>query len=279
MEKLAELSSKFCDNVLDATQAWEWLLPDASRLKGLPDSALALLASLARQKDKEGYRVTLDFPCYLAVMTHAQDRGLREAVYTAYVTRASDQGPQAGKFDNSANMDEILRLRHEEAELLGYKSFSEVSLVPKMARTPKEVMEFKDDLAKRSKPGAAKELAELRDFSARELKISELQPWDVTYASEKLKEKKYAISQEMLRPYFPAGKVIAGMLAIAERLYDLEIRERHDVVTWHKDVTFYEIKEGGEPIASFYLDPYARANKRGGAWMADCRVRRRLAGG
>jgi oligopeptidase A len=275
MEKLAEQSSRFSDNVLDATQSWSLSLPDAGRLHGLPDSALALLAALARQKDETGYRVTLDFPSYLAVMTHAGDRELRREVYTAYVTRASDQGPQAGRFDNSALIDDILNLRQEQARLLGYSSYADVSLVPKMARTPQEVMSFIDDLARRTRPGAEKELAELRQFARTELGIDELQPWDVTFASEKLKERKYAISQEMLRPYFPAPRVIAGMLRVAEMLYDIQIRERHDVVKWHDDVTFYEISEGGDVVASFWLDPYARANKRGGAWMADCRVRRR----
>jgi oligopeptidase A len=276
---LAELKSKFADNVLDATQAWELLLPDASRLRGLPESALALLAALARQQGKPGYRVTLDFPSYNAVMTYADDRALREEVYTAYVTRASDQGPQANRFDNSALIDDILRLRQEEAELLGYANYAELSLTPKMARDTNEVMAFLDDLAQRTRPGAEKEVAELRAFAAAELRLSDLQSWDVTFVSEKLKENKYAISQEILRPYFPAPRVIAGMLTLAGRLFDLDIRERQDAVRWHPDVTFYEVNEHGEHIASFWLDIYARANKRGGAWMADCRARRRRANG
>ncbi|HEX4870065.1 MAG TPA: M3 family metallopeptidase, partial [Moraxellaceae bacterium] len=275
-EKLAELSSAFSDNVLDATQAWDKQLPDASRLEGLPDSALGLLAALAQQKEQSGFRITLDFPSYIAVMTYADDRALREEVYTAYVTRASDQGPQAGRFDNTARIDEILRLRQEQAQLLGYGSYAEVSLVPKMARSPQQVIEFLNDLAARTRPGAEKEMDELRAFAREELGIATLEPWDVTYASEKLKQKKYSISQEMVRPYFPAPRVIKGMLHIAEKLYGVAIRERRDVITWHPDVTYYEICEQGEVIASFYLDPYARANKRGGAWMADCRVRRRL---
>lgn len=274
-EKFAELNSGFADHVLDATQAWELCLEDDSRLGGLPDSAKGLLAALAQQKEKSGYRITLDFPSYLAVMTHAQDRALREVVYTAFVTRASDQGPQAGQFDNSALMVEILQNRQETAALLGYASYAEVSLVPKMAEHPQEVITFLSDLAVRTRPGAEKELAELREFARDELGITDLQPWDVTHASEKLKEKKYSISQEQLRPYFPAPKVISGMLRIAETLYGLQIRERHDMQLWHDDVTYYEILENDELIASFYLDPYARANKRGGAWMADCRVRRR----
>ncbi|MCC6200622.1 MAG: M3 family metallopeptidase, partial [Moraxellaceae bacterium] len=278
-EKFAELSSGFADSVLDATQAWGLCLDDDSRLGGLPDSAKGLLAALAQQKDQSGYRITLDAPSYLAIMMHAEDRGLREAVYTAYVTRASDQGPQAGRFDNSARMVEILRNRQEMAALLGYANYAEVSLVPKMAETPRQVIDFLNDLALRTRSGAERELAELRAFARDELGLVELQSWDVAFASEKLKEKKYAISQEQLRPYFPAPKVINGMLKIAEILYGLEIHERHDINVWHDDVTYYEISEHGEVVASFYLDPYARENKRGGAWMADCRVRRRGADG
>jgi oligopeptidase A len=278
-EKFAELSSGFADSVLDATQAWGLCLDDDSRLGGLPDSAKGLLAALAQQKDQSGYRITLDAPSYLAIMMHAEDRGLREAVYIAYVTRASDQGPQAGRFDNSARMVEILRNRQEMAALLGYANYAEVSLVPKMAETPRQVIDFLNDLALRTRSGAERELAELRAFARDELGLVELQSWDVAFASEKLKEKKYAISQEQLRPYFPAPKVINGMLKIAEILYGLEIHERHDINVWHDDVTYYEISEHGEVVASFYLDPYARENKRGGAWMADCRVRRRGADG
>ncbi|HET8729748.1 MAG TPA: M3 family metallopeptidase [Moraxellaceae bacterium] len=278
-ERLAELSSAFSDNVLDATQAWEKVLPDASRLGGLPESARALLAALAQQKELEGFRITLDFPSYIAVMTYAEDRALREEIYTAYVTRASDLGPQAGRFDNSARIDEILRLRQEQAQLLGYDSYAEVSLVPKMAQSPAQVIDFLNDLAARTRPGALREMAELQAFASEELGIAALEPWDVTFASERLKQKKYSLSQEMVRPYFPAPRVIKGMLHIAEQLYGVRIRERHDIITWHADVTYYEIVEHDSVIASFYLDPYARANKRGGAWMADCRVRRRLEDG
>jgi len=201
-QRLAELASSFSDNVLDATQAWDKLLPDAGRLRGLPDSALGLLAALAQQKEQSGYRITLDFPSYIAVMMHAEDRALREEVYTAFVTRASDQGPQAGRFDNSANIDEILRLRLEQARLLGYANYAEVSLVPKMARTPADVMDFLTDLSTRTRPGAERELAELRDFARGELGIADLQAWDVTFASERLKQKKYAISRKGCGPIF-----------------------------------------------------------------------------
>lgn len=275
-EKLGELTSRYSDNVLDATQAWELLLENDSRLAGLPDSAKALLSDLAKQKGNEGYRITLNAPSYLAVMTYAEDRALRQTVYEAYVTRASDQGPHDSKLDNTALMNDILHLRQEEAALLGYENYAEVSLVPKMANSPDEVIRFLEDLAEKSRAGAKKDLAELQHHAATKLSIDTLEAWDVAFVSERLKESKYAISQEALRPYFPAPHVIAGMLQIAQQLYGIEIRELKNVNRWHDDVTYYEIFEAGKLIASFYLDPYARSNKRGGAWMADCRVRRRL---
>lgn len=277
-ERLSTLSAQFGDNVLDATQGWDLHLTDAGALAGLPDSALTMLRELAEAKGLQGYRVTLDAPAYLAVMTYADDRALRETLYTAYVTRASDQGPQAGHFDNSAIIAEILALRHEQARLLGFASYAELSLVPKMADSVGEVMQFLQDLASRGRPGALADLAELRAYASQHLHFDDFRPWDQAYVSEKLKQAKYAISQEALRSYFPAPRVIDGMLRIAERLFDLEIRPGNAEV-WHEDVTFYDISRNGKYIASFYLDPYARANKRGGAWMADCRVRRRLVSG
>jgi oligopeptidase A len=278
-ERLSAISAKFSDNVLDATQAWSKHITDEAELAGLPDSAKDLLRQLAAAKELPGFRITLDFPAYVAVMTHADSRALREEVYTAFVTRASDQGPNAGQFDNSAVIEEILALRHEQAVLLGYGNFAELSLVPKMAESVSQVLDFLEDLAVRAKPGAVRDLEALRAFAAEKLGIAELRPWDHIYASEKLKEARYSISQEQLRPYFPAPRVIDGMLRIAEKLYALEIRENTTVERWHSDVTYYEIYENGQQVASFFLDPYARANKRGGAWMADCRVRRRLPDG
>lgn len=272
-ERLSTLCSKFSDNVLDATQSWKLHLPDELRLGGLPDTARALLAQLARQNDLPGHAVTLDFPSYLAVMTHAEDRSLREEVYTAYVTRASEVGPDAGKFDNSALIEEILALRQEEAVLLGYESYADVSLVPKMASSVDEVVRFLGDLAVKARPYAQKDFAELQQFARERFGLEDLKPWDVTYVSEKLREEKYAISQEQLRQYFPAERVVAGMFDIVTRLFSVEIRKVQADV-WHEDVGYYEILESGAVIASFYLDLYARANKRGGAWMADCRVRR-----
>jgi oligopeptidase A len=278
-EKLSELSSRFADNVLDATQAWDLHLADDSRLAGLPDSAKALLATLAQQKNLDGYRITLDAPSYLAVMTYADDRELRKTVYTAFVTRASDQGPHASQFDNSSVMVDILKLRQEEAALLGYENYAEVSLATKMASSSDEVMTFLQQLAQQTKPGAQKEWEELCTFAQQKIGITDIQSWDVAYCSEKLKENKYAISQEDLKPYFPAPQVISGMLKIAEKLYGIQFQSRSDIEVWHPDVTCYEIRENDQAIALFYLDPYARQNKRGGAWMADCRTRRRLENG
>jgi oligopeptidase A len=278
-ERLSAICAKFADNVLDATQAWEKIISDEAALSGLPDSARALLRELAAAKDVQGYRVTLDAPSYIAVMTYADDRALRQELYTAFVTRASEQGPQAGQFDNSAILEEILGLRFEQAQLLGYGSYAELSLVPKMAESVQQVVDFLLDLAQRARPGAEQDLVALKTFARDNFDISDFQPWDQAYASEKLKQARYAISQEQIRPYFPAPRVIDGMLRIAERLYGLEIRPSNEAELWHSDATYYEIFEKGEKIAAFYLDPYARANKRGGAWMADCRARRRLADG
>ncbi len=274
-ERLSALSSKFADNLLDATQAWQRPLSEAE-LAGIPDSHRALLAQLAQQRGHEGWLATLDFPAYLAVMTHADNRELRQAVYRAYVTRASDQGDKP-EFDNSALMAEILELRHEQAQLLGYAHYAELSLVPKMAESVDKVMAFLHELAERARPAGQRDLSELRAFAA-ELGIADLQPWDTTYVAEKLKQQKLNLSQEALRPYFPAPVVIAGLFSIAETLFGVSITAAEAEV-WADGVTYYEIREHGQLIASFYLDPYARANKRGGAWMANGRSRRRLADG
>ncbi|HNA22408.1 MAG TPA: M3 family metallopeptidase, partial [Agitococcus sp.] len=263
-------SAKFADNLLDATQAWHKPLTD-TELQGLPEAHQGLLAQLAQQRGLTGHVATLDIPAYLAVMTYANDRALRQEVYTAYVTRASELSAD-GKFDNSAFMAEILSLRYEQAQLLGYDNYAQLSLVPKMAASVDVVMQFLQELAQRAKPAAQQDLAELREFAAT-LGINDLQPWDTSYVSEKLKQQKHNLSQEVLRAYFPAPMVIDGLFKIAERLYGVDIRAQQ-VDVWAEDVTYYTISEQGKTIASFYLDPYARANKRGGAWMSNCQSRR-----
>src|SRR5690625_5252153 len=281
--RLSELSTQFANNVLDATQAWCKHFEDKSALAGLPESALEQAAEAAKQKELSGYVVTLDVPSYLAVMTYADDRALREEVYTAYVTRASAEGVKAdgssaAEWDNTDLISETLALRHEMAQLLGFENYAERSLATKMADTPEQVLSFLNELAEKSKPLAERDIAQLRRF-AQEQGGDDLQAWDVVYYSEKLRQQDYALSQEELRPYFPAERVIAGLFVVCKRLFNIDIVSVDGVDTWHPDVRFYHVLDNGEHIASFYFDLFARANKRGGAWMADCRVRRQTDGG
>tara|TARA_B100000929_G_scaffold265900_1_gene233260 strand:+ start:366 stop:2414 length:2049 start_codon:yes stop_codon:yes gene_type:complete len=273
--RLSSLSSTFSNQLLDATQAWALELDDDSRLAGLPQSALDTLAANAEAKGNKGYRITLDFPSFFPVLSYAEDRELRREVYTAFVTRASEKGPNAGEYDNAPIMEETLALRREMAELLGFSSYADYSLATKMADSPSEVIGFLDDLARRALPQGQQEFSELEAFARDELGLEELAPWDVGYASEKLREARYAISQEQLRPYFPAPKAVAGLFSVVERLYGVQVEQDPDAPSYHEDVSFYRVLENGQPIAGFYLDLYAREGKRGGAWMDECRVRRR----
>ncbi|EKM95154.1 oligopeptidase A [Stutzerimonas degradans] len=276
--KLAELGSRFSNQLLDATQAWTRHVTDESLLAGIPDSAKAQMAEAAKAKNLDGWLISLEFPSYYAVMTYADDRGLREEVYAAYSTRASDQGPNAGQFDNGPVMEEILTLRHELAQLLGYGNFAELSLATKMAESTEQVLSFLRDLAVRSKPFAAGDLAELRAFAA-EQGLADLQSWDLGYYAEKLRQSRYSLNQEELRAYFPIDKVLSGLFAIVQRLYGIQIRELQDFESWHPDVRLFEISEHGEHVGRFFFDLYARPNKRGGAWMDGARDKRRTAAG
>ncbi len=275
-KRLSELTTRFENNLLDATQAWQKHVTDKAELAGLPDTALAGTADRARAEGLEqGWLLTLDFPVFFAVMSHAGNRALREEMYRAFTTRASDQGPQAGEYDNGAVMDEILKLRHEQANLLGFAHYADKSLATKMARDVDEVIGFLDDLARRAKPQAEREVAALKAFAA-EQGAEDLQPWDLGYWSERLREARYDLSDEALRPWFPAEKVIDGMFQVVGKLFGIRFRQRDDVDTWHPDVRFYElVDDDGSVRAAFYLDMYARSGKRGGAWMDDARVRRR----
>ncbi|KEK26582.1 oligopeptidase A [Shewanella xiamenensis] len=275
VKRLSELTSGFSNQLLDATQAWTKLITDEAELAGLPDSAKAAAKAMAEARELEGWLFTLDFPSYLPVMTYSENRSLREECYRAFVTRASDQGPNAGEFDNGPLMDEILALRHELAQLLGFDSFAEKSLATKMAETPAQVMAFLNELALRSKDQAKAELAELKAFAQEQYGVSEMASWDLSFYAEKLQQHKYEISQELLRPYFPEDKVLSGLFYTVSRLFGLKIVEQTEFDRWHKDVRFFDIfDETGEHRGSFYLDLYARTGKRGGAWMDDCRVRR-----
>ncbi len=276
--KLSELTSRFSNQLLDATQALTLPITDEARLAGLPESARAQMRQAAEAKGLDGWLVSLEFPSYYAVMTYADDRALREEVYRAYCTRASDQGPNAGQFDNGPLMEEILDLRQELARLLGFAHYGELSLASKMAESSEQVLGFLRDLASRSKPFAERDLRELRAFVA-EQGLDALQSWDVGYFSEKLRQQRYSLSQEAVRAWFPIDKVLSGLFAIVQRLYGIEIRELSDFDRWHPDVRLFEIRENGAHVGRFFFDLYARANKRGGAWMDGARDHRRAAGG
>jgi oligopeptidase A len=274
-KRLSELTSQFSDNALDATQAWSKHITDESELDGLPDSAKAGAADRAKADEKDGWLLTLDAPVFIAVMSHCKNAELRKEMYTAWTTKASDQGPQAGQFDNAEIMDEILALRHKQAQLLGFANYAEESLATKMARDVNEVVQFLEDLARRAKPQAEQELAELKAFAA-EQGAGDLNPWDIGFWSERLREARYDISEEELRPWFPADTVINGMFSVVGKLFGIQFKQRTDVDTWHDDVRFYElVDDDGSVRAAFYLDMYARTGKRGGAWMDDARIRRR----
>jgi oligopeptidase A len=279
-EKLSQLSTQFSENVLDATQAWKKLMTDESLLVGLPESALALAKQQAEQEKLAGWVLTLDLPCYLPVLNYADFRELRHEMYVAYMTRASDQGSDAGQWDNSALMQDILALRHELATLLGFANYAEYSLSTKMAETPQQVLDFLTDLAKRAKPVAAKEFEELQAFAKAHFGVETLEMWDIPYYSEKLRLHHYEISQETLRPYFPLPNVLQGLFEITQRLYGMSIQPHNGVDTWHPDVQFFDIYDkSGKLRGQFYLDCFARKGKHGGAWLAECLTRHRTARG
>ncbi|WP_421223269.1 oligopeptidase A [Aeromonas sp. 602293] len=273
--RLSELASRFSNNVLDATQGWHKLVGDEAELAGLPDSVRAAARQMAELKGKEGWLFTLDIPSYLPVMMYADNRELRAEMYEAFTTRASDQGPNAGKWDNSAIMSELLTLRRELAHLLGFANYAELSLATKMADKTEQVVSFLTDLAAKSLPQGKAELEEIRTFAAEQHGQSELAAWDLAYYAEKLKQHKFSISDEQLRPYFPASKVVKGLFEVVKRVFGMKVRERLGIDTWHPDVRFYDIFDADDELrGSFYLDLYAREHKQGGAWMDVCLGRR-----
>ncbi|MGE6149321.1 oligopeptidase A [Aeromonas media] len=273
--RLSELASRFSNNVLDATQGWSRLVTDEAELAGLPESAQAAARQMAELKGKEGWLFTLDIPSYLPVMMYSDNRALRAELYEAFTTRASDQGPNAGKWDNSAIMSELLTLRRELAQLLGFANYAELSLATKMADKPEQVVSFLTDLAAKSLPQGKAELEEIRAFAAEQHGQSELAAWDLAYYAEKLKQHKFSISDEQLRPYFPASRVVKGLFEVVKRVFGIKVRERLGIDTWHPDVRFYDIFDAEDELrGSFYLDLYAREHKQGGAWMDVCLGRR-----
>lgn len=273
--ELASLSTEFEEAVLDATDAWSEHITDAEGLAGIPESGRAVLRAYAEEKALDGWQVTLKQPSVQAVLTYADDRELRARVYRAYGTRASENS-DAGKFDNSARIEKIMALRHESAQLLGFANTAEESLATKMAESAEQVIAFLRDFVAKAKPMAENDLAELAAFAAEELKITDLQPWDIGYAAEKLRERKYALNEEELKPYFPLPAVMDGLFAVIERVLGVSVRLRENVDVWHADARYYDLLDSqGEVFAGFYVDLYARSGKRGGAWMDVCSSRLR----
>jgi len=274
-EELARLSAKFSENVLDATNAFS-ILVDKTQIAGIPDDVLEAAREAAQKGGKDGWKFTLHMPSYLPAMQYADDRALREKLYHASSTRASEFGKP--EWDNAPLIARIVPLRRELARLLGYQDFAEVSLVPKMAKSSSQVLAFLDDLARRARPFAEKDVDELREFSKAELNIADLQAWDVAYASEKLRAKRYSFSDQEVKQYFPKDVVVRGLFRVAETLYQVKIQEAKAPV-WHPDVHFFEVRDSsGAAIGQFYMDLYARETKRGGAWMDDAITRRRKRG-
>jgi len=279
-KELSTVASTFSDNVLDASEAWDLLVTDEADLAGIPESGRAMARQSARDKGKDGWRFTLEAPSYIALMTYADKRELRRQMYEAYVTRASELGPGAGKWDNGPLMQRILTMRAESAQLLGFANYAEYALQTRMAKSVTQVMDFLHEVGARAKPYAQKDVEQLRAYARDDHGVTALEVWDMPYYSEKLRQARYSISQEELRPYFPETRVVPGMFETVRRLYGLDIREAKNVEVWHPDARVYEIRdETGSVRGRFYIDLYARASKRGGAWMDDCIARKRTAGG
>jgi oligopeptidase A len=284
MSELSQAAAKFDENVLDATNAWSRPVSDAAELRGLNETIVEQAAQRARDAGRDGWLLGLDQPTYVAVMTDAESRELRRDFYEAWCTRASDAGPQAGRWDNGPVMQSILRLRHEAAQLLEFRNYADYALATRMARSSAEVLDFLHGLARAARPAAQQEFAELVAFAGRELEA-----WDVAFYSERLQRERHSISQEELRPWFPLPRVLTGLFEVAEALFDVHIAERAGVPSWQQDVRYFEIRkraagasgasgagDAGDLIGSFYLDPYARKQKRSGAWMDECVGRKAL---
>jgi oligopeptidase A len=280
-EQQAALSTRFSENVLDATNDFKLLVENEAELAGLPEDAKAAARAAAERDGKTGWQFSLHFPSYFPVLQFADNRELREKIYRANATKASEMGAvfsEVEKWDNTSNIAQLLKLRDEEAKLLDFRSFADVSLEPKMAESPEHVIEFLEDLARRARPYAEKDLEELRAFARDELGIAEMQAWDATYASEKLREQRYAFSAQEVKEYFPEPKVVAGLFGVISKLFGVSIAP-DEAPVWHPDVRFFRIEKNGQLIGQFYLDLYARPGKGQGAWMDDARGRRLTTGG
>lgn len=275
-EALSKLSSRFEENIMDNTNDFKHLVEKVTDLAGLPEDAIEAAKEAATADGKEGYQFSLHFPSYMPVLQYADNRALRETMYRAYATRASELSKP--EWDNTALISDILKLKREEAQMLGFSNFAELSLATKMADSPKHVTEFLNTLAKRAKPYAQKDMHELIEYAAK-LGIADMQAWDVAYVSEKLRVEKYAFSDQEVKQYFPENKVLAGLFKVTETIFGVQVR-KVDAPVWHADASFYEITDSdNQPVAYFYLDLYARNHKRGGAWMDECISRRQKENG
>ncbi|MCK5925171.1 MAG: M3 family metallopeptidase, partial [Methylococcales bacterium] len=275
-QQLSKLSSEYSDHILDATNAWTKEISDVNDLNGLPESALMQAKQAAEHAKKDGWLISLQYPSYIAVMTYADDAKLRQQHYQAFATRASELG-QNPDWDNSKIMEQLLSLRHEKAQLLGFENYAQLSLATKMANKTAEVIDFLEDLAEKSLPQAQQDLKELRNFVQKEYDVSDLNAWDIGYYSEKMRQHHYQLSQEAVKAYFPADKVVQGLFSVVNKLYGLQISEITDFDRYHEDVRFFCCKDKNDKVRGyFYLDLYARANKRGGAWMDDCVGRKKI---
>ncbi len=275
VQRLAHLATKFSENVLDAARAYTRVVTNEAELDGLAAGAIDRAAADAREANRPGWLFKLDQPTYTTVMTSAKSPQLRRDIYEAWVTRASELGPSAGRFDNNPIIEEILPLRHELAQLLGFQSFADYALATRMAKSSKQVLLFLNDLARRCMPAARQELSDLEEFAGRKLEA-----WDLAFYGERLQESRFRVSQEALRPYFPLPKVLGGLFALTQRLYGISIRERSEVSVWHPSVKYYDLMDSrGEAVAGFYLDPYSRTEKRSGAWMDECVAAKSLPSG
>ena len=278
-QSLSQKCNKFAQNVLDATHGWSLLITDESELAGLPDSAVGMARQMAASAEQEGWKFTLDAPLYIPFMTYADHQDYRRQMYEAFTTRASDQGPTKGEWDNSELMVEILNLRQEKARMLGFDTYADYSVVPKMAQNPEQIIDFLKDLAAKSKPFAEKELKELKAFAQNEFDIDDLNAWDLAYYAEKLRQQRYEFTQEQVRPYFPVEHVLSGMFCVVNKLFGISINQVENEHLWHDDVRFFEVLENDQVIGHFYVDLFAREHKRGGAWMADCMGRMKTVAG
>jgi len=275
-----QLSTQFGEHVQDATHSWHKLITDIAQLDGVPESTLALLRHQAQREGQEGWQITLDAPSYIPLMAYAHNRALRQELYTAYFTRASDQGPNAGQWDNRPLMDKLLSLRQQQAELLGYANYAELSLADKMAQSPVQVIAFLRDLVAKAKPFAQREWEQLSQFAAEQGLEGPLQLWDVPYYSDQLRLARYAFNQETLRPYFPLNRVLQGLFDLLQRLFRLRIEESTGVEVWHPDARFFTLyDEQGQVRGMLFMDLFARKHKRGGAWMDESARRKRTADG